>query len=853
MSKSISIFLILLVTIQIGCDNESQKRKIKLSHDNNSNTSVNQLSTTIRFKERERLSIAVMFFQNHTGDQNMQWLQKGLTEMLIRALSQSNRLSVLSIDRLYEVIERLGAEKSPENINLDMTAIVGKEANVEGILVGNITKIKNNLQINVKLQDPNQGIILKEESVEGSGLENILAMVDDLSEKIRADLQITLDKAEQKRGIADLSTNSVEAWQSFTTGTDLVQKVLNNEAIPYFEKAIQLDSSFVSAHLQLCTRYFSTGEFEKAYQILQKLQALKSNASDQDRYQIELLEANVNNDITRLINTIQNWVRKYPNDRDAYYTLANYYRNWQNHPNAIENLEQVIRIDPNYKLAYNQIAYSYADMGDVEKALPYVDKYIELSPNEANPYDSKGEIYYQVGDFKSAEKYFKKALKKNDNFLHSIQMLGNVYLFSGRCNRALKYFNQYLERTSDRMQRANAYAMLGRTYLKMGERDKVIEYYQKSLQENIFNFNPIEMIHKQYMDNGNTAKAKAEMKNIYANAREMLKIKGQETQVAGFLAWFSINWDVNVDESIQILSDLLPQVKNTTSDEVNTINLKFLLTLLHQKKNQFEKMDQLWADQEILPTSFWKILEKLHNFSFSENWRAFGSLNKTFYHNLEYGEEFYKPLIATSEENNVQAMEMMFRLLLSDLYLKKELTEPFFNQLKIVGTPPEKTWMIIGPFANKNGFHTKLPPERKIQLDKVYKGKSDKITWQSAVDGLNDGFVELSQIYAQYNWSVAYGLIYIKSSRGKMVQFRFGTDDENKIWLNDCEVWRFHQGGPAVFDSYKVNVTLKKGLNKVLVKICNSVSDWGFFFRVTDDSGQAVEGIEFVSADSILQ
>ena len=117
---------------------------------------------------------------------------------------------------------------------------------------------------------------------------------------------------------------------------------------------------------------------------------------------------------------------------------------------------------------------------------------------------------------------------------------------------------------------------------------------------------------------------------------------------------------------------------------------------------------------------------------------------------------------------------------------------------------------------------------------------------------MNDGFINFNGTDQIFNWAVGYGLIYINSPDEKKVQFRFGTDDEVKIWLNDKEIWRLFQGGPAVFDDNKINVTLKKGLNKVLIKVCNSVSDYGFFFRITDEDGIGVQDIKYVSADKVL-
>ena len=122
------------------------------------------------------------------------------------------------------------------------------------------------------------------------------------------------------------------------------------------------------------------------------------------------------------------------------------------------------------------------------------------------------------------------------------------------------------------------------------------------------------------------------------------------------------------------------------------------------------------------------------------------------------------------------------------------------------------------------------------------------MAWHQANDGINDGFINLKDIFTRYNWSVAYGLIYIDSPVKKDVQFRFGSDDGSKVWLNDTEIWRLNKGGPAVFDDFKISVTLKKGINKVLIKVCNGPSDWGFFFRVTDEEGNGVPDINFVIA-----
>jgi len=289
-----NLFFVLIIVLGLfTCDRNSEKRKIKLSDENLTNNLNQQFTSTIRLEPKERRTIAVMFFQDLTGDQNLQWLQKGLTEMFIRALSQSSYLSILSTDRLLEILERIGATKTPQDIDLDMAAIVGKEANVEAVILGQIKKKGGVLSINVKLQEPNQGLILKEESVEGYGLDAIFEMVDELTEKVKNDLQLTFEKAEAIRGISEITTNSLDAWREYAAGIDLLDKLLKNEATIHFEKAVALDSNFAAAMLKLFPLYLSTGKNEQAYQLAQKLINLKHGCTPKEQYEIDLVEAHL--------------------------------------------------------------------------------------------------------------------------------------------------------------------------------------------------------------------------------------------------------------------------------------------------------------------------------------------------------------------------------------------------------------------------------------------------------------------------------------------------------------------------------------------------------------------------------
>ncbi|MBN1153698.1 hypothetical protein JXB12_02115, partial [candidate division KSB1 bacterium] len=108
-----------------------------------------------------------------------------------------------------------------------------------------------------------------------------------------------------------------------------------------------------------------------------------------------------------------------------------------------------------------------------------------------------------------------------------------------------------------------------------------------------------------------------------------------------------------------------------------------------------------------------------------------------------------------------------------------------------------------------------------------------------------DGFINFASLFNPNVWSVAYAMIDIIAPDEREVQLRFGSDDGSKIWLNDDIVWLLNRHRPAYFDVSKISVKLKKGQNRVLVKVCNTVGDWGFFFRVTDEKGDGFGDIRF--------
>ena len=97
------------------------------------------------------------------------------------------------------------------------------------------------------------------------------------------------------------------------------------------------------------------------------------------------------------------------------------------------------------------------------------------------------------------------------------------------------------------------------------------------------------------------------------------------------------------------------------------------------------------------------------------------------------------------------------------------------------------------------------------------------------------------------------------SPEQRVVQLRLGSDEDVKLWLNGDPVWQaYRKPGDlpyaskpdARLDHDVVQVVLRPGRNRVLLKVTNTLADWGFVLRVTDDRGRGFPDLELVAPET---
>jgi putative membrane-bound dehydrogenase-like protein len=165
-----------------------------------------------------------------------------------------------------------------------------------------------------------------------------------------------------------------------------------------------------------------------------------------------------------------------------------------------------------------------------------------------------------------------------------------------------------------------------------------------------------------------------------------------------------------------------------------------------------------------------------------------------------------------------------------------ELTDvvEYLLTLKTPSLTPD-SWLIAGPFENgpdRAGLEKVFPPEKGIDLKATYDGKSGKVLWRTIQAGAGNYF-DLRAFHGTASpQSVSYLYRRIESPADQEATILLGTDDGCKLWVNDQLVFTSHATRPAAPEQDAVKVKLRKGTNKVLLKIDNGGDPHGFYFSV---------------------
>ena len=369
--------------------------------------------------EGSKRTVAVLGFKNQTGDAGLDYLREAIPNLLITSLEQSKHLRVTSWERLKDLLKQAGRDPAAGTFDEEAGFEVCRRAGIEALVIGSYVKAGETFVTDVKVLDAATRESLKSASARGEGVASILkSQIDEISRQVGRGIGKPLLKLEAPaRPIMELTTSSMMAYEYYLRGRSDFEKYYHEAALRSLEQAVALDPEFAMAYLLLSQTAVNLFDFDRGHEAIENAFRYAAKASEKERLYISAGYAEtIEKDTDKQLRLLQELVRKYPDEKYAYFALGRRHQERREYPEAVAALERSVALDPEFGFAINQLAYAHAMMGDFDEALRLFWRYAALSPGDANPLDSIGETYIRMGRLDLAEAKYREALELKPDF-----------------------------------------------------------------------------------------------------------------------------------------------------------------------------------------------------------------------------------------------------------------------------------------------------------------------------------------------------------------------------------------------------------------------------------------------------
>jgi adenylate cyclase len=293
-----------------------------------------------------RPAVAVLPFENISGDPDQEYFADGLTEDIITALSLWKSFPVIARNSAYAY-----KGKSPD------IRQVGKELGARYVIEGSVRKSGDRVRVTAQLINAETGHHVWAERYDRE-LKDIFEVQDELTRTIAGIVAPTVESAERRRSKAKPPSN-LDAWDCYLRGTSYLLEFTeqaNNQARDMFERAMELDPDYSRAYSGLAFTYY---------------RAVWLHSTD-----------NREETVKKCLETARRAVELDKSDSYAYFVLSRALNVSGQHDEAVSAAEIAVETNPNYSQAHTSLGNCLVSAGRPEEGIPELELGIHLNPRD---------------------------------------------------------------------------------------------------------------------------------------------------------------------------------------------------------------------------------------------------------------------------------------------------------------------------------------------------------------------------------------------------------------------------------------------------------------------------------------
>ncbi len=314
----------------------------------------------------EKDTIVLADFDNKTGDPVF---DDTLKEALDFQLEQSPFLNVLSDFKVAQTLKLMNLTGS-ERLTQDMAREVCLRTNSKAMLTGWIALLGSQYVIGLKAVDCNSGDVLAQSQARASGKDHVLDAMDDAAVSLRRKLGESLRSVRKyATPVAEATTPSLEALQAYSQGQKIRFAKGETTALPFYNRAVELDPNFAMAYAAIATADLKLGEVGPAAENARKAYDLREKVSERERFPIEAgYYLNATGELEKAAGVCELWQQTYPRDDTPYQDLEYIYASLGNYEKTLEEDRQAMRLEPSDQNSYSNLVAVYMDLNRLDEA-----------------------------------------------------------------------------------------------------------------------------------------------------------------------------------------------------------------------------------------------------------------------------------------------------------------------------------------------------------------------------------------------------------------------------------------------------------------------------------------------------
>jgi DNA-binding winged helix-turn-helix (wHTH) protein/TolB-like protein/Tfp pilus assembly protein PilF len=428
-------------------------------------------------KVREVNSLAVLPFRALGVTEQEEYLELGMTDVLITTLSNIKEINVRPTSA---VLRYAKTEQNPVEI--------GRVLKVDAILEGSIQKVGDRIRVTVRLLNVNKDAPLWAGKFDEPAAD-VLKVQESIAERVARALSANLHPAEEE-AVTKRYTRNVEAYHFYLKGRYFWNKRTMqdyNKAIQYYELAISKDPGYALAYAGLADAHSLVANDSSDHDRDESYERAKAAALKALELDYELAEAHTS---LAWIKRVHEWdwpgaerefkraIELNPNSADSHQWYALLLTTVGRTEEAISEVKRAQELDPlSVVISANAFAvFFYARQFD--QAIAQCRQMLELDPVNLNAHGGLISVYLQKGMYEEALAEIQKSMPKENSITVSA-LYGRLYAHNGQNDKvpnSIEYLKQAARRQS------GAFYYLAMVYTDLGEKDRAFDCLQKAYQ-----------------------------------------------------------------------------------------------------------------------------------------------------------------------------------------------------------------------------------------------------------------------------------------------------------------------------------------------------------------------------------